>query len=112
MNSHIISVALVLFLYVAKGFAQSDDKESRNEEFLTIVNCVSESGDQDLCDDLLDCIDLEAKPFKDGYDNCTAILFPDGIGECTESQELHHSADDRKQDCIEDLGDACFDQQN
>ncbi|GFT34970.1 hypothetical protein TNCV_786821 [Trichonephila clavipes] len=80
---------------------------------------------------------VDVKEFKDGYDNCTAILFPDGIGECTESQELHHSADDRKKlndcilsmvteeltdeekeqmevfwDCIEVLGDACFDQQN
>ncbi|GFT34967.1 hypothetical protein TNCV_786801 [Trichonephila clavipes] len=62
MNSQIIPVALLLFLYVAESFAQSQDEDSRNEEFLTIVNCVSESGDQDLCDELLNCIDLEAKP--------------------------------------------------
>ncbi|GBO37431.1 hypothetical protein AVEN_80430-1, partial [Araneus ventricosus] len=45
------SFLLVAFLV---GHALADDASDANEKFLNNLDCISESGNQDLCDEYLD----------------------------------------------------------
>ncbi|KAF8794919.1 hypothetical protein HNY73_002833 [Argiope bruennichi] len=64
-------------------------KGDQYKEVLRILNCVSKSGDQQLCDGILTCNVKLAKPYKDAYNDCVKIFLPNGIGHCDENSELY-----------------------
>ncbi|GFU57800.1 hypothetical protein TNCV_1281481 [Trichonephila clavipes] len=79
--------------------------QSENDNFLSIINCVATLGDEDMCQDFLDCSDYFAQPFADAEDICTQALTPEGPGKCTEDQELYRNKETRKaiNDCVTSL---------
>ncbi|GBM62498.1 hypothetical protein AVEN_145983-1 [Araneus ventricosus] len=76
-----------------------------DEELLSILDCVAESGNQTMCDEFIYCDKMLPLPYNIAYDICVPIYNPDGIGKCTENEELYHSADDREKinTCIESM---------
>ncbi|GFR22178.1 hypothetical protein TNCT_331841 [Trichonephila clavata] len=69
------------------------------------INCITESGSQSLCDELLECSSYAmAEQVMDTYNKCVAELFPDGIGKCTENEQLYFSKGNRSDlyDCVYD----------
>ncbi|GIX73552.1 uncharacterized protein CDAR_467891 [Caerostris darwini] len=125
----IFAIALIAFV----AFGQHEPPISR-EEFLSVLDCAAESGDPVLCDNFLYCDNMLPFPYHVAYNECVPIYNPKGIGECTNGQQLYHSAEDRRkindcivsmvdsqeltdeqltendnfQDCIRQLGEKCF----
>ncbi|GFY52329.1 hypothetical protein TNIN_282101 [Trichonephila inaurata madagascariensis] len=87
-----------IFLAVGAS-AQSEN------DFLSIINCVATSGNEDMCQDFLDCSYYFAQPFANAEDICTQALTPEGPGKCTEDQELYRNEETRKaiNECITSL---------
>ncbi|KAF8794834.1 hypothetical protein HNY73_002758 [Argiope bruennichi] len=70
---------------------------------MSILNCTATSGDQALCNEFLYCDGLLPLPYNKAYNDCVAFYNPNGIGCCTENEELYHSAEYREliNNCIE-----------
>ncbi|KAF8794920.1 hypothetical protein HNY73_002834 [Argiope bruennichi] len=83
------SVCLIASCVLTKG--------DPNEEVAQIVNCVSMSGDQQLCDGILHCNDKLSEPYQNAYNECVKRYLPNGIGRCDENSELYYSEEKRKQ---------------
>ncbi|GFT63860.1 uncharacterized protein NPIL_203751 [Nephila pilipes] len=103
-------------------------------EFLSVLNCAATSGNQALCDQFLYCDGMLPQPYREAYDFCTRIITPNGIGRCTQYEQLYYSEENREninhcierrvdraqltdaqntqvdqfQDCIRQLGRDCF----
>ncbi|CAL1275280.1 unnamed protein product, partial [Larinioides sclopetarius] len=83
--------------------ALADDSAETNRKFLENLGCIFKSGDQYWCNYYLEnCNNELPDTFKQAYDECVKELFPNGIGECTSTQEMYESDEKRKQlnDCI------------
>ncbi|CAL1263334.1 unnamed protein product [Larinioides sclopetarius] len=78
-------------------------KEDQNEEVVSILNCVAESGDQKECDEILQCNNKLAQPYQDAYNKCVSSFLPHGIGKCDKNSELYYSEAIRREiyDCIQ-----------
>ncbi|KAF8794921.1 hypothetical protein HNY73_002835 [Argiope bruennichi] len=92
MNTQHISALLAFILLSCCTFT----KANPNEELLQVINCVSKSGDQQLCDQFLECNDKMAEPFLTAYNECIRVILPNGIGSCDENTELYYSERNRR----------------
>ncbi|GBM97100.1 hypothetical protein AVEN_183411-1 [Araneus ventricosus] len=72
-------------------------KGNPNEEIIQILNCVSKSGDQQLCDQFLECNNQLADPYLNAYNECISVILPNGIGSCGENSELYYAERIRRQ---------------
>ncbi|GFQ91613.1 hypothetical protein TNCT_605721 [Trichonephila clavata] len=79
--------------------------QSGNDIFLSIINCVATSADEDLCQEFLNCSQYFAKPFADAENTCTQALTPEGPGKCTEDEQLYRDEETRKEinECVTSL---------
>ncbi|GIX73557.1 hypothetical protein CDAR_467911 [Caerostris darwini] len=105
-----------------------------NQPFPSILECVSKSGNQDICDQFLFCAQIKAAPYLEAYYKCVNEFLPRGIGKCSAKEELYYNREMRTkllncvkyshdfeelsdfekqimydyQDCVEQLGQFCF----
>ncbi|GFT90415.1 uncharacterized protein NPIL_342641 [Nephila pilipes] len=56
--------------------------------------CVGSSGDQKQCDKLLACAKKLPQPLADTFQKCVKDTYPNGLGKCTDSQNLFGTSDD------------------
>ncbi|GFU50608.1 hypothetical protein NPIL_585941, partial [Nephila pilipes] len=81
-------LAMVILVYSAYP-------ETFHSEFLKKINCIAESGFQPYCDLFILCNNLLSKPYLDAYDRCVEEICPNGIGKCSEDEELYNSRENR-----------------
>ncbi|GFT17231.1 hypothetical protein NPIL_611561 [Nephila pilipes] len=92
---------LLLALLAISVFAQSE--ENGDNDVLSVLNCIAESGDQALCDGFLDCKKYFPQSYADADVKCEEQNSPDGPGNCNKD-EFFGGADSRDEinQCIED----------
>ncbi|GIX73555.1 hypothetical protein CDAR_467901 [Caerostris darwini] len=67
------------------------------QEFMKILNCAATSENKgEMCDKYLNCTRLMPQKYQAAYIECVPIYNPDGIGQCTKTEELYHSEDARE----------------
>ncbi|CAL1286126.1 unnamed protein product [Larinioides sclopetarius] len=66
-----------------------------NEDFLKQWHCISESGDNDLCNEFKDCIHLAPECLNLPYYYCMRKVQLDGPGSCSETEQLYVSKEHR-----------------
>ncbi|CAL1271914.1 unnamed protein product [Larinioides sclopetarius] len=122
----VLAVFLAVCVFWSYGYS--------NEEFLKDVICISESGDNNLCNDLQDCIKQAPQCYMLPYYYCMRKVLPDGPGKCSKSEQAYGSEDNLNKidecyleittlpngddwttfpefntflDCVQDIGDKC-----
>ncbi|GBM97381.1 hypothetical protein AVEN_105093-1, partial [Araneus ventricosus] len=82
--------------------ALADDASDANEKFVNNLDCISESGNQDLCDQFLkQCNSQLPEKILKAYYDCLADLKSD-VNKCSYNEQLYYSPEDRRQlnNCI------------
>ncbi|GBM64048.1 hypothetical protein AVEN_251667-1 [Araneus ventricosus] len=76
-----------------------------NEEFLKQWNCISESGDEDLCKEFQDCITLVPQCYLLPYSYCMRKILPNGAGDCSKTEQAYGSEKQRLEvdECYSDI---------
>ncbi|CAL1286125.1 unnamed protein product [Larinioides sclopetarius] len=66
-----------------------------NEEIFEDWNCISESGDNDLCNGFQDCLKLAPECLKLPYYYCIRKILPNGPGSCSKTQQAYGNKEKR-----------------
>ncbi|GBM97099.1 hypothetical protein AVEN_183410-1 [Araneus ventricosus] len=62
-----------------------------NEDFITSLQCVSSSGNQEICDQFFVCNNMMGEKYTDAYTECLGESLPNGPGSCSETEQLYES---------------------
>ncbi|GFY67079.1 hypothetical protein TNIN_344711 [Trichonephila inaurata madagascariensis] len=82
---------LLVTMFLAVGAERFQD-----DTYLSILNCVATSADNNLCGDFIYCTDSLPQPFLDAVGDCEQELAPDGPFDCTEDEQLYGDEENRK----------------
>ncbi|GBO11174.1 hypothetical protein AVEN_248118-1 [Araneus ventricosus] len=96
---------LILFLGVFHAVCVFWSYGYSNEEFLKQWNCISESGDEDLCKEFQDCITLVPQCYLLPYSYCMRKILPNGAGHCSKTEQAYGSEKQRLEvdECYSDI---------
>ncbi|GFQ80709.1 uncharacterized protein TNCT_103961 [Trichonephila clavata] len=96
----VLSVIAVSSVIAIKGY---------DNDFMSFVvkadQCFSHSGDQELCDNYIDCKKNLPKPLYDAYMTCIHKIYPGGtLGKCNDKETLFGTPDQfhKKSDLSDD----------
>ncbi|GIY06857.1 hypothetical protein CEXT_434691 [Caerostris extrusa] len=75
-----------------------------DEPFPSIVECISKSGNQDICDQFQFCGQIKAAPYLEAYYKCVNEYLPRGIGKCSGKEELYYNREMRIKYVVQSSG--------
>ncbi|GBM64052.1 hypothetical protein AVEN_251671-1 [Araneus ventricosus] len=96
---------LILYLGVLYAVCVSWSYGYSNEEFLEQWNCISESGDEHLCNEFQDCNTLIPQCYFLPYSYCVRNIVPNGPGHCSKTEQAYGSEKQRLEvnKCFSDI---------
>ncbi|KAF8794924.1 hypothetical protein HNY73_002838 [Argiope bruennichi] len=83
-TSLLLVVILTSHLFISNG-------SELNDKFLTEAQCISSAGDQEMCNAYLDLVSILPEKHLKPYYDCMNKILPNGIGKCSETEELYGS---------------------
>ncbi|KAF8794922.1 hypothetical protein HNY73_002836 [Argiope bruennichi] len=118
MEMNLYHTILLLAIAALSRITRADE----NEEFISSLQCVASSGNQELCNQFLHCNAMMKQKYLDAYDVCLKEILPSGPRKCSENEHLYESEGTIRQDegnwtmdaemsefknCVNDLGKKC-----
>ncbi|GBM64047.1 hypothetical protein AVEN_251666-1 [Araneus ventricosus] len=96
---------LILYLGVLYAVCVFWSYGYSNEEFLEQWNCISESGDEHLCNEFQDCNTLIPQCYFLPYSYCVRNIVPNGPGHCSKTEQAYGSEKQRLEvnKCFSDI---------
>ncbi|GBM64064.1 hypothetical protein AVEN_251679-1 [Araneus ventricosus] len=96
---------LILFLGVLFAVCVFWSDGYSREEVFKQWNCISESGDEHLCNEFQDCFTLAPKCYLLPYSYCMRNILPNGPGHCSKTEQAYGSEKQRIEvaNCYSDI---------